>query len=42
MRKTRQDKELQKNTLRKMIAYQKKAEQMTSKRRQNQHMIRKG
>ncbi|GMN96255.1 hypothetical protein [Blautia wexlerae] len=32
----------QERTFRRMMAYQKKAEQMVNKKRMNQHMIRKG
>lgn len=43
MRRGKQeDREFQKNTVKKMMAYQKRAEQMLSKKRTNQHMIRKG
>lgn len=34
--------EMQERTFKRMLAYQKKAEQMVNKKRMNQHMIRKG
>lgn len=34
--------EMQERTFKRMLAYQKKAEQMVNKKRTSQHMIRKG
>ena len=38
----RQEARNQERTLKRMMAYQKKAEQMVSRKRMNHHMIRKG
>lgn len=46
MKKTRNaaqaGKQMQETTFRRMMAYQKKAEQMVNKKKMNHHMIRKG
>ena len=42
MGKRQEAKKNQEKTLKRMMAYQKKAEQMVSRKRMNHHMIRKG
>lgn len=42
MEKRQEAKRNQEKTFKRMMAYQKKAEQMVSKKRMNHHMIRKG
>ena len=42
MEKRQEAKKNQEKTLKRMMAYQKKAEQMISRKRMNHHMIRKG
>ena len=42
MEKIQEAKKNQEKTLKRMMAYQKKAEQMISRKRMNHHMIRKG
>ena len=42
MDKRQEAKKHQEKTLKRMMAYQKKAEQMISRKRMNHHMIRKG
>lgn len=42
MEKRQEAKKNQEKTLKRMMAYQKKAEQMVSRKRMNHHMIRKG
>ena len=42
MEKRQEAKRNQEKTFKRMIAYQKKAEQMVSRKRMNHHMIRKG
>ena len=42
MVKRQEAKKNQEKTLKRMMAYQKKAEQMVSRKRMNHHMIRKG
>ena len=42
MEKRQEARKNQEKTLKRMMAYQKKAEQMVSRKRMNHHMIRKG
>ena len=42
MEKRQEAKRNQERILKRMMAYQKKAEQMVSQKRKNQHMIRRG
>ena len=42
MEKRQEARKNQERTLKRMMAYQKKAEQMVSRKRMNHHMIRKG
>ena len=42
MEKKQETKRNQERILKRMMAYQKKAEQMVSQKRMNQHMIRRG
>ena len=42
MEKRQEARKNQEKTLKRMMAYQKKAEQMISRKRMNHHMIRKG
>jgi hypothetical protein len=41
-KKSQKARKNQEKTLKRMMAYQKKAEQMVSRKRMNHHMIRKG